>query len=296
MIGVLNILKPPGMTSHDVVDFVRRLYDVKAGHTGTLDPGAAGVLPVCIGKATRLVDFFPSDKEYRVEITFGIATSTQDGFGEVVEERDASGLSIAQVESALQGFVGVVEQIPPMTSAVRHKGRRLYELARRGMVVERKPRQVKIFFARIVHACGLGTPRPKVVFDLGCSAGTYVRTLCADLGEKLGVGAYMSFLLRTRAGVFDLERSHTIEELSEKRLESMLVPVDEVLRHLPAIDVGGRTLKAVRNGNSIKVPRLNLNEGEVVRLCGPEGLLALAEVRRDVKGGDLYIKPIKVLV
>lgn len=306
MTGVLPVLKPPGMTSHDVVDFVRRLTgERRVGHAGTLDPGAAGVLVVCLGRATRLVQFFKDDKEYRAEVTFGCSTTTGDAFGEVVFEGWAADLTAARIEEALEAFRGEVWQVPPMTSALRHRGQRLYELARQGTEVERAPRRVHIYALRLVRTEGLGTSRPRALLDVACSGGTYVRSLCADLGKSLGCGAYMSFLLRTRAGIFTLHQCLTLEELRKRacegRLEEALMPAGEALAHLPRVVVHPAAGKRVLDGGALFWPGVKeappaLQEGELVRLYDGERFLAVARAAGDPqRPGRYYFQPVRVM-
>jgi tRNA pseudouridine55 synthase len=306
MNGIINVLKPPGMTSHDVVNFIRRLSgQKKVGHTGTLDPGAAGVLPVCLGKATRIIQYLPGDKSYRAEVAFGLTTTTQDAFGDVVGTAGAGSLTVNDVEHCLQYFAGRIEQVPPMTSAIKYRGKKLYELARAGIEVERKPRAVYIYKIALVDFYHDRSGLPRALIDIHCSAGTYVRTVCHDVGEKLGCGAYMSFLLRTRAGNFKLEDSVTLEYLKELldagSLENALIPVQRALEHLPRVFLEENFASAVQHGNSIILPGAavenKLSAGQMACLEGHEGLLALARVGHDVdKPGHYIIQPVKVLV
>ncbi|MEW5899754.1 MAG: tRNA pseudouridine(55) synthase TruB, partial [Bacillota bacterium] len=290
--GILIVHKPSGMTSHDVVDCLRRLTGVKkAGHTGTLDPGATGVLPVCLGRATRLIRYLPGDKAYRAEVAFGIATATGDSFGEVIRTADASALTEEELLAALKHFQGPIEQVPPMTSAVRHQGKRLYELARQGLEVERKPRPVMIYDLRLVDVSGLGTGTPRAVIELSCSAGTYVRALCTDLGEKLGCGAHMSALVRTRAGPFTLENAFPLEEIAALHrrggLSGVLVSPAEALAHLPAVQVKPTAVPAVKSGNRLYPAGISgsgeeidcWENGQPVRLLAGGDLLAVARKR-----------------
>ncbi|MCL6446672.1 MAG: tRNA pseudouridine(55) synthase TruB [Armatimonadetes bacterium] len=307
MDGILIVHKPPGMTSHDVVDYLRRLTGAKkAGHTGTLDPGATGVLPVCLGRATRIIRYLPGDKAYRAEVTFGVATATGDSFGNVVRTADASALSEEELFAALKHFQGPLEQVPPMTSAVWHQGKRLYELARQGLEVERKPRPVMIFDLRLVGVSGLGTATPRAVLELSCSAGTYVRSLCIDLGEKLGCGAHMSALVRTRAGPFTLENALPLEEIAALHrrggLPGVLVSPAEALAHLPAVQVKPTAVPAVKSGNRLYLPGVagsgdeidRLESGRPFRLLAGGDLLAVARKREDPTGKP-YFQPETVL-
>lgn len=235
MKGIINVLKPPGMTSHDVVAFLRRLVHIKKiGHGGTLDPVAAGVLPVYIGKATKAVEFFENtDKEYVAEMLLGVTTDTGDSEGNILSTRQAN-VGIERINHVLMEFTGKIEQIPPMYSAVRHNGRKLYELARRGITVQRKPRTVEIKSLELMYF-----KENTVTFRTICSKGTYIRTLCEDIGRKLGCGAYLSCLVRTRVGPFHIDKSYTIEEIeqnvSDNDMEKMIIPIDEGLAFLPAV-------------------------------------------------------------
>lgn len=237
MKGIINILKPPGMTSHDVISFMRRLLNMKKiGHSGTLDPAAAGVLPVFVGKATKSIQFFEhDDKEYMAEISFGIVTDTGDVEGEILRQQKAD-VKLDKLNEALLQFTGEIPQIPPMYSAVRHNGRKLYELARQGIVVERKPRIVKIKELELIDFMD-----NIAVLRVCCSKGTYIRTLASDIGEKLGCGACLSSLVRIRSGFFNISDSFTLEEVKEKahnnQLSSILLPIDEALQHLPKVKI-----------------------------------------------------------
>jgi tRNA pseudouridine55 synthase len=300
MDGILVALKPPGMTSHDVVDFVRRLArQRRVGHTGTLDPGAAGVLVVCLGAATRLVEYLtPFEKQYRAEVTFGIATDTQDAHGYVVQEAAVDGVSAAAVEDVLRSLEGDCELPPPMVSAVRHGGRRLYELAREGKVVERDARRVN------VRRCLLrdydGGPPPRAIFDVVCSKGTYVRSLCAELGERLGCGAHMSFLVRTRNGPWTLEQAMTLEELDaaarERRLADHLLPLDAGLIDCPRVELPEEAARRLARGTPVAAPpgAAQLTEGALVRVCDGAGrFFAVARAARG--SGETYLlAPAKV--
>lgn len=275
MDGILNLLKPPGMTSHDVVSVVRRVLGIKkVGHTGTLDPGVAGVLPICVGRATRLAEFIAGgDKAYRAEITFGVTTDTQDSFGETLTETDASHLGKGDVAYAITKFQGEIMQVPPMVSAVKVDGKRLYELAREGVEVERAARPVTI------HKLQLLDFRPGVhptaYVDVVCSKGTYIRTLGYDLGQALGVGAHMSYLVRTRSGPFTLPDAATLAELAAGQA-TMLTPA-AALGAMPRATVAPAAAERLKHGVA---PRMQVNEppGTTVALLDEAGeLLALAE-------------------
>ncbi|MDA8227133.1 MAG: tRNA pseudouridine(55) synthase TruB [Desulfitobacterium hafniense] len=212
MDGVVNILKPPGMTSSDVVMWLRRALKLKKiGHTGTLDPGVVGVLPLCLGNATRLAEYLTEEgKAYRAEITFGIKTDSQDSYGKVIHSAPVT-MNEQEFKKILPTFLGTIRQVPPMYSAVRIGGKHLYEYARQGVEIERVERTVQVFRLELLE--WEAGEYPRAVFDVECSKGTYIRTLCADIGEALGCGAYMSYLLRTRSGLLKIHDSWTIEEI-----------------------------------------------------------------------------------
>lgn len=306
--GLLNVLKPPGMTSHDVVDFARKLYGLKKiGHTGTLDPSAAGVLPLCLGKATKCAEILglKDNKEYRVEATFGISTNTQDADGIVEEMQDASWLTEDKIEEALDAFKGKIDQVPPMFSAVRLQGKRLYQLAREGQTVRSMPRQVSIYSLKLIRFGGWGNSNPRVIIHISCSKGTYVRTLIADLGKRLGCGAYTSFLLRTKTGMFELSSSLTLEELNSAYLKGMLnkilIPVDTALAKLPFVIVRPGAVKSVCSGGKlypagvVSLPT-GLYEDQLIRLKSLQELLAIARVgvEKGVTGNRFVFYPVCV--
>jgi tRNA pseudouridine55 synthase len=236
--GVLAVWKPAGWTSHDVVAKARGLLGVRRiGHTGTLDPAVTGVLPLCVGRATRFVEYLQDmPKTYEAVLRFGIATDTEDLQGTVTEEADASHLTGDQIRDAVLSFVGEIEQIPPMVSAVKIDGKRLYELARQGMTVERKPRRVTIFSIDILEV-NAGSARPEIRFAVRCSKGTYIRTLCTDIGRKLGLPAVMASLVRTQSAGLREEDCVKLEEIPEMAaLGSLAVKfrqADRLLSHMP---------------------------------------------------------------
>ncbi len=217
--GVVNLLKPPGMTSSDAVTDIRRLFDTRrVGHAGTLDPGASGVLPICIGRATRLFDYLvDKQKEYIAEVCFGAATDTQDSYGKVLLRAQAS-VSREALAAVLPRFTGEVDQTVPMFSAVRLGGRKLYELAREGAQEVKITRGIEVYALELLAQTG----ENRFLLKMACSKGTYVRAVCADIGAALGVPAHMSFLLRTRAGDFTIERAHTLAELAAWKEEGRL--------------------------------------------------------------------------
>ncbi|MCR4440922.1 MAG: tRNA pseudouridine(55) synthase TruB [Peptococcaceae bacterium] len=299
MNGVINVLKPPGMTSHDVVAFIRhQLETKKVGHAGTLDPQAAGVLPVCIGQATRLVDFLSyQDKEYMCRMVLGITTTTQDAWGDVVARTDASFVTREMVESALARFRGEIEQEVPAYSAVKVAGVPMYEIARRGGNVPVVNRRVTIKRIELLEYRG-----PELAFYIRCSKGTYIRTLCHDLGSVLKTGGHMSFLLRTRVGDFHLGESLTLEEIKSRK-EKALLPASKCVAGLPHLVVNKDDLNCFRNGRSILFPcgyLKGINEAVVpgkgqgvIAVWGEEGNLhGLGEVIR--QNDKCYLKPKRV--
>ncbi|MBU1913231.1 MAG: tRNA pseudouridine(55) synthase TruB [Candidatus Omnitrophica bacterium] len=217
MDGILVVNKPSGITSHDVVNFIRRKFNIKrVGHAGTLDPLATGVLVMLLGKATKLSNtFINDDKEYIAKLYFGKSTDTQDSQGKVVEEKNIEPLDIENIRKALENFKGEIEQIPPMVSAIKHKGKKLYQLARSGKTVVREPRKIRINEIEI-----LDFKFPELAFRIKCSKGTYVRTLCEDIGRSLGVPSHMSGLVRSASGDFLLENSKNMEDVHEKDIIS----------------------------------------------------------------------------
>lgn len=247
--GFINILKPPGMSSHDVVSTLRRVYGQKRiGHAGTLDPGAAGVLPVAVGQATRLIEYLTdAGKSYRAELTFGYATDSGDDFGKKIAAANFSMPDKTKLESVLASFLGESKQTPPMHSAIKVAGNTLYKLARQGISVEVPERT--IYISKIAL---LSIKDSSILFDVDCSKGTYIRTLCMDIGKKLAIPAVMSFLIRTKVGAFNLADSFTLEEVAAQPL-AVLLPMDTVLSDLPAIIFTDRQAKAFQQGQKIKL-------------------------------------------
>lgn len=218
MDGILIVNKPTGITSHDVVDFIRRKFNIRrVGHTGTLDPMAQGVLVILLGKATKLANkFIEEDKEYLAKLFLGRRTDTQDATGKVIEEKLIDNVEMDSIKAAFKKFLGEIEQIPPMVSAIKYKGKKLYQLARMGKSVARKPRRIKIKDMEIIDF-----DLPELTFRVRCSKGTYVRTLCEDIGGALGIPAHMSGLVRTRSGNFLLKDAKNLEEISERDVQSI---------------------------------------------------------------------------
>lgn len=249
--GVINIYKEKGFTSHDVVAKLRGIVgQKKIGHTGTLDPDAVGVLPVCFGKATKLCDMLTDrDKTYEAVLLLGRTTDTQDITGETIRECSASGLDRQQTAECIGGFMGEYAQIPPMYSALKVNGRKLYELAREGKTIERKPRIVTIHRIRIMEM-----DLPRVTIEVSCSKGTYIRTLCHDIGEKLGTGGCMESLIRTKAGPFELKNSLSLAEVeklkNEGKLSEVVIPIDKMFAEYQAVMLKNESASLGYNGNA----------------------------------------------
>ena len=283
MNGVINLNKPEGKTSHDMVYFLRRLTGVRrVGHTGTLDPDATGVLAMCIGTATKAAEYLTAQqKSYRAQMILGASTDTLDSSGTVLERRAVS-VTPEQIGAAAGKFVGTIEQIPPMYSAIKVGGKKLYELAREGKQVVRKARTVQIDRIEILEtdlAAGV------VLMEIDCSKGTYIRSLCADIGEALGCLAHMGGLVRTRSGRFTIEQSYTAEQLEalqeEGRLGEAVLPVDAVFSQYRALRVAGRDEFKVRNGTPIALD--GLAEGAFYRIYGQDGAFLCLSQQMDGK-------------
>lgn len=245
MNGVLNIFKPKGMSSFDAVRVVKKVAGTgKVGHTGTLDPEATGVLPICIGKATKIIDYImDSEKVYEVTLKLGIRTTTYDLEGEVLEERDPSHLTEEEILNAINSFKGEYSQIPPMYSALKQNGVRLYELARKGIEVERKGRLVNIYNLEDIKI-----NNPYISMKVTCSKGTYIRSLCYDIGEKLGVFATMMQLNRAKTSVFSQEKSININELTKENINDYILSMEEALEKYDKIIVNKKYVKLLVNG------------------------------------------------
>ncbi len=281
MAGVLLVDKPKGLSSHDVVDRIRQVFKMKkVGHTGTLDPMATGLLLICLGRATKLAAFLQDlNKVYEGKIIFGVTTSTLDSEGEVVEEKDASSLSRERIEEIFTQFQGEIVQTPPMFSAVHQDGKRLYELARSGKEVKRLPRIVNIHQLQALRFSF--NSHPQVEFRTHCSKGTYIRSLCADIGEASGFGAYQLSLRRTRIGPFDLRQAWKLVDLdgkSREEREEILLSLKDALPHLPVVIIKGGGEKIIRWGRPLYLSHIHelpskLEKGDRVRLCTQEGKL-----------------------
>jgi tRNA pseudouridine55 synthase len=303
MDGLINVLKPPGMTSHDVILHLRKIFGIqRIGHAGTLDPGAAGVLPVCVGQGTKVAEFLMDHrKRYRGEMVLGIRTDTYDAGGKVLQKQAPINVDLRQLEKVFRGFVGEIRQIPPMVSALHYQGKRLYQLAREGKSVKREARRVTVYSLDILKV-EEDLVHPRILFEIFCSKGTYVRSICAEIGEKLGCGAYLSFLVRTASGPFEIKDALTLEEIEGlwvKGDRSFILPVDYGLEEIPALTVKERAVKNVINGtplapSGIKGVLGNNNPPQLVRLYSPEGVLLAIGEYKVLGGGRWFYKPKKV--
>ncbi len=287
--GFLNLLKPPGMTSHDAVGKVRRIFGTRSvGHAGTLDPAASGVLPMAIGRATRLLEYMVDDsKTYIGEATFGIATDTLDQCGRVIDEQPVA-FANAELRQAMDAMVGCQLQSPPAFSAVKHQGKPLYEYARRGEIIEKPGREIEIKeFSLLSHHPGR---YPRCLFRVDCSKGSYVRVLVKDLAARLGTIGTLTFLLRSRVGQLTLQGAYTLEELSLQaagaNLSDCLLPFETAVSHLPSVQLSGEQVLGFINGRTVVV------SADTVGVCcayGADGLIGVGEVQ------DGILQPRKVL-
>lgn len=293
--GILNVYKEKGYTSHDVVAKLRGIIgQKKIGHTGTLDPDAEGVLPVCLGKATKVCDLLTGkEKTYETIMLLGRTTDTQDCSGATLAEQEVT-CTIKEVYETIQSFKGEYQQIPPMYSALKVNGKKLYELAREGKTVERQARTVEIYDIKIPE---IVLPRASMVVE--CSKGTYIRTLCHDIGAKLGCGGCMEALLRTRVGQFEVDQALRLDEIEVLQdigqLEEHLISIDSLFAEYPAVTVKAEFQKLLDNGNALYLRQLEkseeLTQDTSVRLYDTEGNFhALYEYRKQEK----RLKPIKI--
>jgi tRNA pseudouridine55 synthase len=297
MNGIINVLKPPGMTSHDVVAFMRKVLNTKKiGHTGTLDPEAAGVLPICIGKATKVVQYITDkQKRYRANIKFGVVTDTYDSYGKVINETGQVSIDQNMLEETLKRFTGAINQRPPIYSALKVKGKKLYEYAREGKEVEIEERPVNIYELKLVGM----EAADEATIDIQCSKGTYIRTLCYDIGEALGCGAYMSQLVRLESSPFTIEDSNTLEEIKsaavENRLDDIIRDVEIVFKDYKTITIKPSALSSIMNGNPLFEQGVHkgfekLSTDDNASIYGESGFIGIGVVRYEEAGQRLYIK------
>ena len=284
MDGVININKPADWTSQDVCSKLRgRLHIKKIGHTGTLDPMATGVLPVCVGNATRIIEYYDKDKKkYHASMKLGISTDTLDITGEILGTCDYSKVTENVVREAFTGYIGTVDQVPPKYSALKVNGKRAYDLARSGADFEMKARETEIYENKITR---LDLVTGEIEFDVTCKKGTYIRTICDDIGRKLGCGAVMTALVRTASGIFTIEEAIDIEtlcEMSDEEIGSRIIPMQDTLNELGIIALNNNRITAFMNGNSSWPNGFRIVEesefGELYRVYGNDAFLGVAEV------------------
>lgn len=251
MNGILLINKPKEYTSHDIVAIVRKITKEKVGHTGTLDPNATGVLPLLIGKATGLSKYLINhDKIYIATLKLGIKTDTADEEGKIIERKDVPNLSKETIEKALENIVGKQEQIPPMYSAIKVNGKKLYEYARSGKTVEIKPRQIEMYSTKLLK---VDSKEAEIVFEISCSKGTYIRTVCENLAEKLNTVGYMKELERVQVGEFNISNSINIEDIRENAelIEKYIITIDKFFQNKPRINLNDNEIKIFLNGSKL---------------------------------------------
>lgn len=293
--GVLIVNKPAKITSHDVVRRIRKLYNTKkVGHTGTLDPIAEGVLCVLIGRAAKAAEYLVSDdKEYIAGIKLGLTTDTEDITGNIIQKFEGKLPAFCELQAVLGSYIGNIEQVPPMYSAIKVQGKKLYEYARENIEVERQPRKITIYD---IKADIIDEERGEYRLTVRCSKGTYIRTLCADIGKSLGCGGVMSSLLRTKSGTFGLSEALTFDELekmSETERIEVLKPTESLFSDLPKVVLSNFFANLCRTGNEIYQHKIktNFDTFTKVALYDKDGFFALGEVR-EFEGGSA-IKPIK---
>ena len=283
--GILLLDKPLGMTSNDALQRVKRLYQArKAGHTGSLDPLATGLLPLCFGEATKLSAYLlDADKRYWVRVKLGVTTTTADAEGEVVRTRPTDGVSKAGLQAVIDGFVGPIEQLPPMYSALKYQGQRLYKLAREGVEVPREPRTVTI------HSIALGAfEGDEFEMTVHCSKGTYVRTLAEDIGERLGCGAHVSGLARTGVGPYAAAQMVTMAQVEaaaesgSEVLDALLLPLDSAVGHWPEVRLSADSTYYLKLGQAVLVPKAP-TRGWVRLYAQGGGFIGVGEIEDDGK-------------
>lgn len=295
--GIVLLDKPLGITSNRALQIVKRLFQAaKAGHTGSLDPLATGLLPLCLGEATKVSGFLlDADKVYLATLKLGVKTFSADAEGEVIETRAVENYSKKQINAAIEPFLGDIEQVPPMHSALKVDGQPLYKLAHQGIVVERKSRPVHIYDIQLLRYDG-----DEIDIEVHCSKGTYIRTLAEDIGEKLGCGAHLSALRRTETGPFHLEESVTLEELEEltehaategyDAADSILMPAEEALPDWDDVELSEDAAFYICRGQAVQVPNAPI-EGLVRLFSEKEGFLGIGEIMDDgrVKPNRLFV-------
>lgn len=298
--GILPLHKPKGMTSHDCVAKLRKLLRTKrVGHTGTLDPAVTGVLPICVNRATKVAEYMSAyNKTYEATVSIGTTTTTEDQTGEVVEQQNPGNISLAEVQEVLESFVGEIEQTPPMFSAVKVKGKRLYEYAREGITIERPSRKVMIHSIELLSDPVYNATTNHVDFSIrvACSKGTYIRTLAVDIGRAIGKPAHMSTLTRTESGPFSLEDTFTFEEIEQhlnddKSAEELFLPIEQALSIFPAVTVTPEVEQKILNGAVIEETKELSNPRSAV--YNERGECLAIYVRHPNRPG--WVKPEKVI-
>lgn len=295
MNGIVNVFKPKDMTSHDVVNIMRKVTGIKRiGHTGTLDPMATGVLPICIGKATRVSEYLLNlDKEYVADLTLGQQTDTLDAEGKIINRSDKV-VNEKEVRDVIDNYVGDILQTPPMYSALKFKGKKLYELAREGKNIERPKRKVKIHSIDILNIYN----NKKITLKVNCSRGTYIRSLCDDIGLDLGTFGHMSYLMRTRAGSFEIQDSYSLEfikKLNEDKIKEILIPMDKSLDHIDNFSIDDKYYDKLINGIKIKLNcDINFKEDKQYKVYCKDVFIGIGTIIRiDLQ---LFMKMNKVLL
>ena len=304
MNGILNIFKPKGISSHQVVKEVRNILNIpKVGHTGTLDPSASGVLLICLGQATKIAEFLVGmKKNYQGEMTLGITTDSQDAEGKIIGKKEVgTDIDEKRIRDIFQKYEGTISQIPPMFSAAHYKGKRLYRLARKGIEVKRSPKEVKIYQFNLINYDQ--RINPIVKFEVVCSKGTYVRTLCNDIGNELGCGAHLSSLIRKKVGNFSIEDSINLEEFREDKTlgKRYLVSIDSALGGLKKITVKNEATKTVLNGGVVssgqivEIPEeLKTGKDKFIKMFDAKGNLLSIGTSIKEDGENIFFKPVKV--
>lgn len=303
MNGILNIFKPKGISSYQTVKEVRNILGIpKAGHTGTLDPSASGVLLVCIGQATKIAEFLVGmEKHYQGEMILGISTDSQDSEGKIVQRREVkTDIDEKRIIDIFQKYEGIISQMPPMFSAVHYKGERLYRLARKGIEVKRSPKEIKIYKLNLMN---FNQKAAIVKFEVICSKGTYIRTLCSDIGDELGCGAHLLNLVRKKVGNFSIEDSLNLEELKKEKTlgKRYLISIDSALGELDKITVKSEATKTVLNGGIIsseqivKIPKgLKKRKNNFFKIFDVKGNFLSIGTSIKKNGKYIFFKPVKV--
>ena len=304
MNGILNIFKPKGFSSHQVVKEIRNILNIpKVGHTGTLDPSASGVLLICLGQATKIAEFLVGmKKQYQGEMILGVSTDTQDSEGKIIQKKEVEAdIDEKGIKDIFRKYEGVISQTPPMFSAAHYKGKRLYHLARKGIEVKRSPKKVKIYKFNLINFDQ--KVNPIVKFEVICSKGTYIRTLCSDIGDELSYGAHLSNLVRKKVGNFHIEDSVNLEELRKDKTlgKRYLISIDSALEELNKIIVKSEATKTVLHGGVISVEQvieipetLKTGKDKFVKMFDTKGnLLSIGTPIKDDRKNIIF-KPVKV--